>query len=294
MQTDHSQPPAADSHSLQGHFATSPNRAGTKLIYGLTIFTSAFLLFQVEPLIAKIIVPWFGGAAAVWTVCLLFFQVVLLLGYLYAHLLAKNFHPRAQAWIHVTLIGASLIVLPIMPKDSWKPTAVGDPAIRILLLLVFTVGLPYFVLSSTSPLLQAWYSQSREGTSPYRFYALSNVSSLLALLSYPVLVEPKFSSAHQAVYWSFAYASVAILCAVVSLVSRSRIGAAPAVETIPRPSWRTQFLWIGLAACGSALLLAVTNHISQNIAAVSFCVSTTEAGTGVVCFCVCWACRWAA
>jgi hypothetical protein len=200
----------------------------------------------------------------------LFFQVVLLLGYLYAHLLTKSLRPGAQVWIHVTLIAASLLVLPILPKDSWKPTGVGDPTIRILVLLVFTAGLPYFLLSSTSPLLQAWYSQSREHAAPYRFYALSNVGSLLALLSYPVLVEPHLSSAHQAAYWSIAYAGVAILCAVVSIVSRSRIGEVPVAETTPRPAWQTQLLWIGLAACGSALLLAVTNHVSQNIAAVPF------------------------
>lgn len=243
---------------------------GTKLIYGLTIFTSAFLLFQVEPLIAKIIVPWFGGAAAVWTVCLLSFQVVLLFGYLYAHFLIKTVRPRAQSWIHVTLIATSLLVLPIMPKDSWKPTGADDPAIRILLLLIFTVGLPYFLLSSTSPLLQAWYSQSRGRVAPYRFYALSNFGSLLALLSYPVLVEPNLSSAHQAAYWSFAYAGVAILCAGVSLASCRKTGAVSGIERTARPSWQTQMLWIGLAACGSALLLAVTNHISQNIAAVPF------------------------
>lgn len=245
------------------------------LAYGLAIFSSAFLLFQVEPLIAKIILPWFGGAAAVWTTCLLFFQVVLLLGYLYAHLLIRSFRPRMQGRVHAVLLAASLLALPILPKDSWKPSGLENPAMRILLLLGVTVGLPFFLLSSTSPLLQAWYAQKRTGSAPYRFYALSNAGSLLALLSYPVLVEPRLSSSHQAAGWSLAYAAVVVLCAAVALSPRDELASGrPPTDrpqsAAPRPDWKTQALWVALAACGSALLLAITNHVCQNIASVPF------------------------
>jgi hypothetical protein len=245
-------------------------RAASKLPYGLAILSSAFLLFQVQPLIAKIILPWFGGAAAVWIVCLLFFQVVLLSGYLYAHLLTRNFRPRIQVWIHIAVIAASLLALPILPKDSWKPSGAGAPAADILVILGVAIGLPYFLLSSTSPLMQAWYSRERAGAAPYRFYALSNAGSLLALLSYPILIEPIFSISHQAVGWSAAYAGVALLCAVVGFLARVKEGASEGQEATPAPDWRTQTLWIVLAACGSALLLSVTNHITQNIASVPF------------------------
>src|SRR5579864_3019442 len=193
------------------------SQAGSKLIYGLAIFASAFLLFQVQPMVAKIILPWFGGAAAVWIVCLLFFQVVLLLGYFYSHLLSRTLSAKLQSRVHAVLLGASLFALPILPKASWKPSGVESPTPHILLLLTLTIGLPYFLLSSTSPLLQSWYAGARIGAFPYRLYALSNVGSVLALLSYPALVEPYVSTTHQTMLWSIAYAAFAILCAAVAL-----------------------------------------------------------------------------
>jgi hypothetical protein len=258
--------------------ATVPGRHTgweSRFAYGLVIFSSAFLLFEVQPLIAKIILPWFGGVAAVWAVCLVFFQTVLLLGYLYAHLLARKFPRRTQGRIHAALLGASLLVLPILPKSSWQPTGHEDPALYILWLLTLTIGLPFFLLSSTSPLLQAWYAGSRPGASPYRFYALSNVGSLLALLIYPVLVEPKISNTHQAVAWSGAYVAIALLYAALALRRQPARAAGEEIATAapsatPRPSWKLQLLWISLAACGSALLLAITNHITQNVASVPF------------------------
>src|SRR5690242_15979808 len=171
----------------------------------LTIFVSAFLLLQVEPLIGKIVLPWFGGVAAVWTVCLLFFQVVLLLGYLYAHLLTAQFGRRMQGWLHACLLAISLLVLPILPRDSWKPSGPEHPALHILWLLGLTVGLPFFLLSATSPLLQAWLASARKDR-VYRLYALSNAGSLLGLLSYPTVVEPRLSTIWQGRGWSVAYA----------------------------------------------------------------------------------------
>ena len=135
----------------------------SKFIYGLVIFSSAFLLFQVQPLLGKVILPWFGGSAGVWIVCLLFFQVVLLLGYWYAHVLVQKFGARTQDRIHAGLLAVSLLLLPIVPKESWKPVSSSFPALHILWILTLTVGLPYFLLTSTSPILQAWYA--REGGS---------------------------------------------------------------------------------------------------------------------------------
>jgi hypothetical protein len=248
------------------------------LAYALTIFAAAFLLFQVQPLIAKILLPWFGGSAAVWTTCLLFFQSALLLGYLYAHGLIRWFPTRLQTRIHALFLAVSILALPIIPKDAWRPSGLEGPTFRVLGLLAVTVGLPYFLLSSTSPLLQAWYSESRRGALPYRFFALSNAASLLAVVSYPILVEPVSSTRHQAIGWSLAYAGFAILGATVALRRPSAAVAGEIViggeleppPAVAAPTWGVQLLWVALAACASTLLLAVTNHLSQNVAAVPF------------------------
>ena|ERR1035438_4186908 len=144
------------------------------LLYALTISLSAFLLFAVQPIIAKMVLPWFGGSSAVWSTCMLFFQAVLLLGYVYAHWLHQKITARMQAVLHAVLLAASLAALPIIPSQSWRVAAVGQPSLRILALLAVTVGLPYFLLSSTSPLLQAWYARSHKDGLPYRLFALSN------------------------------------------------------------------------------------------------------------------------
>ncbi|MFQ5804554.1 MAG: ferrichrome ABC transporter permease, partial [Candidatus Methylomirabilales bacterium] len=195
------------------HHARS-SLAGT-LPYAVTIFTGAFLLFQVQPLIAKYILPWFGGGPAVWTTCMLFFQVFLLGGYSYAHLSIRRFGPRVQASLHSVLLLAALLQLPITPAGDWKPLSSAAPTWHILLLLGATVGLPYFVLSSTTPLMQAWVSQERPGASPYRLYALSNTGSLLALLSYPFVFEPVFSRSAQSAFWAIGFgvfAAASIMC----------------------------------------------------------------------------------
>ena len=261
--------------TTEGEAVPVQGRTWGKLAYGLAIFASAFLLFQIEPLIAKLILPWFGGAAAVWTTCLLFFQLVLLLGYLYAHVLSRNLEWRKQRWLHAGVLVASVAALRVLPRAAWKPNDPGHPTARILLLLLATIGLPYFTLSATSPLLQAWYSRTRGGTSPYRFYSLSNFGSMLALFSYPVLIEPLFSNVHQAHGWEIAYGMVALICAgICFLPQKNELGTAARAELASsesqRSDWKIQVLWVALAACGSALLLAITSHISQNIAAVPF------------------------
>ena len=155
-------------------------------VYAATIFLSAFLLFQVQPMIAKFILPWFGGSAAVWSAALLFFQLLLLAGYFYAHALIRYLKPKNQFWVHGGLLLASLATLPIVPSARWFAwRRAGDPTLRILLLLAATVGLPYTLLSATSPLLQAWFVRTQQGAIPYRLFALSNFGSMLALLSYP-------------------------------------------------------------------------------------------------------------
>jgi len=240
------------------------------LLYALTILLSAFLLFQVQPIIARIILPWFGGSAAVWTTCLLFFQTVLLLGYLYAHWLFGKFRPRTQTAVHILLLAVSAAVLPVWPNASWKPAGGDDPTWRILGLLAVTAGLPYFLLATTGPLLQAWYASRYRGAMPYRLYALSNAGSMFALVSYPVLFEPWLGVRNQALGWSFGYGAFVLLSAATAWMGRkSHIAQAETPPDAP-PSRITVFFWIALPACASILLLAVTNHLSQNIAAIPF------------------------
>ena len=248
------------------------------LPYALTIFTGAFLLFQVQPLIGKFILPWFGGGPGVWTTCLLFFQTLLLGGYAYAHFSSKLLKPKAQAALHLVLLALALALLPITPAESWKAHIGGNPVSHILLLLTACVGLPYFVLSSTGPLLQQWFSRAQPGVSPYRLYALSNAGSLLALLSYPFFFEVKFSRHAQAAMWAMGLGGFVVCCAYCALrlwksgnVSSPPAGspAASAAESAPTP-WGDQLLWLVLPALASVLLLATTNKLCQEIAVVPF------------------------
>ena len=239
-------------------------------VYAATIFLSAFLLFQVQPMIAKFILPWFGGSAAVWSASLLFFQLLLLAGYLYAHCLIRYLKPKRQIIVHCTLLVLSLITLPIIPKDYWKPVGGTDPLVGILLLLGATVGLPYTLLSATSPLLQAWYLRTRTSAIPYRLFALSNFGSMLALLSYPFLVEPNIALRLQARLWSAGFIAFALACGWAAWKSREGTDALQeaAKEHAPAPKFSTILLWISLAACASTLLLATTSHLTQNVAPI--------------------------
>lgn len=248
-------------------------------LYAATIFLSAFLLFQVQPIIAKVILPWFGGSSAVWSTCMLFFQMTLLLGYLYAHWLHEVRAGKQQAIVHTVMLAASLIALPILPNASWKPTGPENPSLRILGLLAVTIGLPYFMLSSTSPLLQAWYARRNRGI-PYRLFALSNLASMLALLTYPVLVEPNFTTRFQGQAWSAGYIVFAIACTFAAWHASASKADAPVVvrseqplspETVAvAPDRQTQLLWLGLAACASTLLLGVTTFLTQDVASIPF------------------------
>src|SRR5580658_6081780 len=191
------------------------------ILYAVAIFLSAFLLFQVQPLIAKIILPWFGGSAAVWSAAMVFFQLVLLAGYAYAHILIRYLRAKSQTVVHIALLTMSCAVLPILPSSTWQPSEAGDPTLRILALLAATIGLPYFLLASTTPLLQAWYVRRSGSGMPYRLFALSNFGSMLALISFPFVVEPNLSSRHQAYGWSFAYVAFALICATAAWSSKT-------------------------------------------------------------------------
>jgi len=244
------------------------------LLFASTIFVSAFLLFLIQPLIAKQILPWFGGSAGVWATCLVFFQTALMAGYVYAHALVRYLAPRSQALLHVGLLAASCLALPVIADPAWKPRGGDDPVIHIIALLALTVGLPYFLLSTTGPLMQAWYARSLARV-PWRLFALSNLGSLLALLAYPFAVEPWVRTVNQAWIWSGGYAAFALLCATAAWqAGRLHADAAPQVRTAedagPPPGAATRMLWLLLAAAGSALLLAVSNHITQNVASVPF------------------------
>ena len=246
------------------------------LVYAVTIFLSAFLLFQVQPLIAKFILPWFGGSAAVWSAALLFFQLVLLAGYFYAYIVIRYLKPKQQFWVHASLLAISLATLPIIPSPVFRSAGSGDPTLRILLLLAATVGLPYTLLSATSPLLQAWYVRARQGAIPYRLFALSNFGSMLALLSYPTLVEPRMALHSQAVAWSWGFAAFTAVCIAAAWRSLSASANKDGVDPVhqsaaiigPAPTAGDNLLWIGLAACASTLLLAVTSHLTQNVAPI--------------------------
>lgn len=256
-------------------------------LFGLTAFVSAFLLFQVQPLIARAILPWFGGGPSIWTVSMLFFQAFLFLGYAYAHVLAR-WLPR-NAWLitHFTLLAVAIFTLPVNPHESWKPADASMPELRLLLLLTATVGLPYFLLSSTAPLIQHWYSKSYPTSSPYRLYALSNFGSLLALVSYPFAIEPVLGLWAQGMSWSALFVVFAVSIAgsaAVTLKSvrsgNNQVQPGPTSRPVKAPpaqdrrvgeyppTWPQYALWLLLPMCASVMLLAATNFICQDIAPV--------------------------
>jgi hypothetical protein len=246
-------------------------------LFGAAIFLGAFLLFLVQPILGKMILPWFGGGAGVWAACLLYFQASLLAGYAYAHGLRRYLSSKRQIQLHILLLAASILLLPILPSPQWRHPGHVDPALRILGLLAGAIGLPYLLVSSTSPLLQAWYASIRPDASAYRFYALSNLGSMLGLIGFPLVVEPRWPSRAQAWGWSSGYTVFALLCTAVAWYAwRYReSGRNNAAELVREPrgfafkqSFGRQALWVGLAACGAALMMATTNYLSQNLAPI--------------------------
>jgi hypothetical protein len=236
--------------------------------FQLAIALSAFLLFLVQPIIAKQILPWFGGSASVWNTCLFFFQFLLLLGYVYAHALTQWATIGQQAFIHVSLLALSLVSLPVIASPAWK-SGEGEPALRILLLLCTTVGLPYLLLATTSPLLQVWYLRLR--ATPYRLFALSNAASLAGLLTYPFLLEPKLATTTQAKLWSAGFVVFVIVCAVVAILSASESTKLPTSIATKRtdkaasPTVAERVSWMILSGLGSLALVSVTSFVARNI-----------------------------
>lgn len=239
---------------------------------GSTVFLGAFLLFLIEPLFAKLILPRFGGAAAVWAACLVFFQCALLLGYLYADLTSRRLAPVRQSQLHIALLLVSLMFLPIAPRFLHLQRAGGDPAAAILVLLGASIGLPFVLLSATSPLAQTWYARATTQREPYHLFALSNLASLLALLSYPLLVEPRITAHKQAALWSILFSVFVMVC--IAAAWHAQNGPAPAAagrteqSESTAPAWRDKLLWLGLSACSSMLLLSVTNKLLEDVAPV--------------------------
>ena len=247
-------------------------------LFAGTIFASAFSLFLVQPLIAKQILPWFGGSAAVWAICMVFFQMTLLAGYAYSDVLASRLTPRVQLSIHGALLVASLMFLPIIASSDWKPTGAEDPMLLIIGLLAATIGLPYFLLSTTGPLIQSWVARVNIGSHVYRLFSLSNMASLVALVSYPFLIETQATLRDQAYGWSGLFAAFAALCIAAGFYFVRHANALPAPSSneghAPEsnwvPVWRDYLLWLTPAAMASWLLVAITNHITQNVASIPF------------------------
>ena len=244
------------------------------VLFIATISASAFLLFIVQPMVGKHILPWFGGGPGVWTLCLTFYQSTLFLGYVYAHLLIAHVTRERQLFVHALVFVAALLVLPVLPSAFWQPEAGADPSARILMMLIANVGLPFFLLAATGPLLQAWFARAQPNRSPYPLYAASNVGSLLALVSYPVLIEPRIPllRASQIWSWGFALCGISILACAwlakwgprVEARMEGEVAAGEAVDA------RTVALWILLPAVAVVLLLGITNKLCLDVGSVPF------------------------
>ena len=247
------------------------------LAYAVTIFLSAFLLFQVQPMIGKMILPWFGGAASVWTACMLFFQSLLLLGYLYTHWVIRYLSTPRQSFLHIALLLLCLFFLPISPSEALKPQGSENPTWLILYLLGVTIGLPYMVLSTTGPLVQAWFAKERSDMVPYRLFALSNLGSMLALLAYPLVIESVLPTRMQSWMWSAFFVVFVLCCVYLSRRSLALGDASPSTPGMakdiaqvpaPTPGLGQQLIWVALAACPSILMVADTSFMTENIAPI--------------------------
>lgn len=250
-----------------------------------TTFLGAFLLFQVQPLIGKAVLPWYGGTPAVWTTALLFFQLMLVAGYALAYLSVRFMSPAVRSYAYIALALGAVLLLPIGADARWKPTAADEPIAHMLGLLLACVGGPYLVLASTAPTTQEWFTRSGTQRSPYRLYALSNLGSLLGLLTYPFVVERYFDAAMQARLWSGAFALFALIAASCAWSVRGKHDDATTAgepRPEPDPARNPESLaadritlgrlasWIGLAAAGTVLLMSATYHLCQDIASVPF------------------------
>lgn len=248
------------------------------IIYALAIFVSALLLFIVEPMFARMILPLLGGSPSVWNTAVVFYQAMLLLGYVYAHAATKWLGVRRQAALHVLLLLLPLLALPIGIPAGWSPPTQTNPTFWLLALLLVAVGLPFFVVSASSPLLQTWFAATRHraAADPYFLYAASNVGSMLALLAYPLLIEPSLGLSEQSWIWAVGYLLLAALigaCALLVWRAPAAPAAASPADAAPAPasehlSWPRRGRWVLLAFVPSSLMLSVTTYLSTNIAPI--------------------------
>src|ERR1700682_3039022 len=279
--------PAAGARRVQaGAFMTSPDPSAVTdqlsvsrnrlvlIVYTAAIFVSALLLFSVQPLFTKMVLPRLGGSPAVWSVAMVFFQSLLLGGYAYAHFLMQIRNRAIPVAVHLVLLVIALLTLPLSIASGWGEPPTSGYAFWLLGLFAVSIGLPVFALAANNPLLQAWFVRTGHpnGPDPYFLYASSNIGSFLALLSYPVLLEPMFTLRTQNLLWTSGYGLLIVLIASCGvLLLRSPENAAldrPADEKdLPAPSWISRARWIFLAAVPSGLLIAVTAHISTDVAA---------------------------
>jgi len=252
--------------------------SGLVVLLACTIFTSAFLLFQVQPLISKFILPWFGGSPAVWTTAMLFFQCVLFGGYLYSHVTSTYLGLQRQTQLHIVLLlAASIMAMFVIPMDSLKPTGDENPTLKILMLLGTCVGLPYFMLSTTGPLIQAWFSRAYPGASPYRLFALSNFGSLLALASFPFLFEPNLELPQMGKFWMYGFWIFAGLCVYTAIrilgmhlkQQKATAENITAAETDAPQMWQ-KLAWLFLPAVASMVFIATSNEVTHNVAPTPF------------------------
>lgn len=257
---------------------TKPRASGSslRLLFVASILASAFLIFLVQPMVGKRILPWFGGSPSVWTLCLAFYQTTLFLGYAYAHLLVRFAAPAIQYAIHAVMVVSALLVLPVLPGETWKPMGASSPNSDIFLMLVSSVALPFMVLASTGPLVQAWFARRFPGQSPYPLYAVSNAGSFAALLAYPFFVEPRVTLSHTSELWSLAFAATAAgvlgcgLAAGLKSASISPDETATAAEQETPVRTINAVMWLLLSACAVILLMGVTNSVTRDIASVPF------------------------
>ena len=242
------------------------------ILFAITLFTSSALMFLVQPMIAKMLLPLLGGSPAVWNTCMVFFQAILLAGYLYAHLASRYFSRKHQVLLHAALITVSLATVPILITTDVVPPSGGSPVWWLLGFLTLMAGVPLFAISSTSPLFQRWFATTTDHN-PYPLYAAGNVGSILALMAYPSLLEPAFTLKNQSIVWAVGYVGFAVLtvaCATWVWLA-ARVTPEPSMaspEKTPRPAPLTQARWILLAFIPSSMMLGVTTFLTTDIAAV--------------------------
>jgi SAM-dependent methyltransferase len=249
------------------------NHPDVRVLFTGTLFLSALLLFMIQPLFAKMALPRLGGTPAVWNTCVVFFQLTLLAGYAYTHGTVRWLGVRRQALAHLVVLALPLLLLPIAIGPTWEPPATANPVYWLLLLLAAVVGLPFFAVSTSAPLLQRWFAETNhpQASDPFFLYAASNLGSLGALLAYPIAIEPFLRLQTQARIWAAGYIALVVCVAACAWVTRRSSGTdAPRVPESPAAAvpWRMRFLWLALAAVPSSLMLSVTTYVSTDIAAV--------------------------